>query len=113
MGWSYAKTKSNDLYPLSGLNDKLLSVVDQEGFELAEPLGQTSGGSSNGIGIRLQGLAERRLTDNLVLGGGLLYQHSEGYAPSRAMLYLRYTFDAWQGNLPLPVEPLIPYADFR
>lgn len=113
VGWSYAKTKSNDLYPLSGLNDKLLSVVDQEGFELAEPLGQTSGGSSNGIGIRLQGLAERRLTDNLVLGGGLLYQHSEGYAPSRAMLYLRYTFDAWQGNLPLPVEPLIPYADFR
>ena len=112
VGWSYAKTKANDLYPLSGLSDKLLSVVDQEDFELTS-LGKTSGGSSNGIGIRLQGLAERRLTDNLVLGGGLLYQHSEGYAPSRAMLYLRYTFDAWQGNLPLPVEPLIPYADFR
>lgn len=113
VGWSYAQTKSNDLYPLSGLNDKILHAVDQAGYELSEGLGQTSGGNSNGIGIRLQGLVERRLTDNLVLGGGLLYQHSEGYAPSRAMLYLRYTFDTWQGNLPMPVQPLIPYADFR
>ena len=113
VGWSFAKTQSNDLYPLSGLNDKILNVVDQEGFKLADPLGTTSGGSSNGIGVRLQGLVERRLSDNLVLGGGLLYQHSESYAPSRAMLYLRYTFDTWQGNLPLPVQPLIPYADFR
>ncbi|NBG92706.1 cellulose synthase complex outer membrane protein BcsC [Pseudomonas sp. 9.1(2019)] len=113
VGWSYAQTKSNDLYPLSGLNDKLLHAVDQAGYELSEGLGETSGGNSNGIGIRLQGLVERRLTDNLVLGGGLLYQHSEGYAPSRAMLYLRYTFDTWQGNLPMPVQPLIPYADFR
>lgn len=113
VGWSFAKTKSNDLYPLHGLNDKLLSAVDEQGFELVDALGKTKGGTSNGVGIRLQGLAERRLTDNLVLGGGLLYQHSESYAPSRAMLYLRYTFDAWQGNLPLPVEPLVPYADFR
>ncbi|KQB52458.1 cellulose synthase [Pseudomonas endophytica] len=113
VGWSYAKTKSNDLYPLSGLNDKLLSALDEQGYELSTPLGETSDGSSSGIGIRLQGLVERRLTDNLVLGGGLLYQHSEGYAPSRAMMYLRYTFDAWQGNLPLPVQPLGPYADFR
>ena len=113
VSWSYSKSDANDLYPLSGLNDKILQVVDQEGYKLADPLGQTSGGSSTGIGYRLQGLVERRLTDNLVLGGGLLYQHSEGYAPSRAMLYLRYTFDTWQGNLPMPVQPLIPYADFR
>ena len=113
VGWSFAKTTSHDLYPLSGLNDKILNVVDEQGFKLAKPLGETSGGTSNGVGIRLQGLVERRLSDNLVLGGGLLYQHSEGYAPSRAMLYLRYTFDTWQGNLPLPIQPLIPYADFR
>ena len=113
VSWSYAKTDANDLYPLSGLNDKLLQQLDNAGFELSDGLGQTSGGSSTGIGYRLQGLAERRLTDNLVLGGGLLYQHSDSYAPSRAMLYLRYTFDVWQGNLPMPVQPLIPYADFR
>lgn len=113
VGWSYAKTKSSDLYPLSGLNDKLLNAVDQAGYEVVGDLGKTSGGSSNGIGIQLQGLVERRLSDNLVLGAGLLYQHSEDYAPSRALMYLRYTFDPWQGNLPLPVQPLIPYADFK
>ena len=113
VSWSYAKTDANDLYPLSGLNDKLIQGLDERGFQLADGLGQTSGGSSTGIGYRLQGLVERRLSDHLVLGGGLLYQHSDSYAPSRAMLYLRYTFDVWQGNLPLPVQPLIPYADFR
>jgi len=40
-------------------------------------------------------------------------QHSEGYAPSRVMLYLRYTFDEWQGNLPMPIEPITPYSDMR
>ena len=113
VSWSYAKTDANDLYPLSGLNDKLIQGLDERGFQLADGLGQTSGGSSTGIGYRLQGLVERRLSDHLVLGGGLLYQHSDSYAPSRAMLYLRYSFDVWQGNLPLPVQPLIPYADFR
>lgn len=49
----------------------------------------------------------------LVLGAGVTWQHSEDYAPSRALIYLRYTFDPWQGNLPLPVSPLVPHADFR
>ena len=66
---------------------------------------------SNGINFSVQGLVERRLSDNWVLGSGLTWQHSEGYAPSRALLYLRYTFDMWQGNLPMPVEPISPYAD--
>lgn len=113
VGWSYAKSRGNDLYPLSGLNDKLLNAVDQAGFEVVGDLGKTQADNNNGIGIQLQGLVERRLSDHLVLGGGVLYQHSEDYAPSRAMLYLRYTFDPWQGNLPLPVQPLIPYAQFR
>ena len=113
VSWSHSKTDGNDLYPLHGLNSKLLSALDQAGYELAEPLGKTSSSTSNGIGYKVQGLVERRLSDNLVLGAGVLYQHSDDYAPSRALMYLRYTFDPWQGNLPLPVEPLIPYADFR
>lgn len=113
VSWSYAKTDANDLYPLDGLNSKLLQRLDDAGYQLSDGLGQTSSGSSTGIGYRVQGLVERRLSDHLVLGGGVLYQHSDDYAPSRAMLYLRYTFDVWQGNLPMPVQPLIPYADFR
>jgi hypothetical protein len=28
-------------------------------------------------------------------------------------MYLRYSFDGWNGDLDLPPNPLIPYADFK
>ncbi|MES2869742.1 MAG: cellulose synthase complex outer membrane protein BcsC [Pseudomonadota bacterium] len=114
ISWSKAKTDDSDLYPLDNSQGELTDVLNQAGNDLiSKPNLSSEGGSSSGIGLRLQALAERRLTDNWVVGGGILLQHSEDYAPSRAMLYLRYTFDVWQGNLPLPVQPLTPYADFR
>ena len=70
-------------------------------------------GGGNGLGYLAQALAERRLDDHWVLGGGFTAQRSKDYAPNRALLYLRYSFDPWQGNLPLPVNPLKPYAEFR
>ena len=114
MSWSKSKSDSSDLYPLDNSVSQLTDVLNQGGYDIvSDPSLTKSGSSSSGIGYRVQGLVERRLSDNLVLGGGVLYQHSDDYAPSRAMLYLRYTFDVWQGNLPMPVQPLIPYADFR
>ena len=47
----------------------LIQGLDEQGFKLADGLGQSSSGSSTGIGYRLQGLVERRLSDHLVLGG--------------------------------------------
>ena len=29
------------------------------------------------------------------------------------MLYVRYLFEPWRGNLLLPVEPLEPYSEWR
>jgi predicted Zn-dependent protease len=113
IGWSYSKTSASDLYPLEPANS-LLDRYNNGEFEIvSNPSLTKEGSSSNGIGIRLQALVERRLSDHLVLGTGVTYQHSEGYAPSRALLYLRYTFDEWQGNLPMPIEPVSPYADMR
>jgi len=103
VGWSYSKTDSSNLYPLGG----------PAGFEIIPDTALTNGSSSTGASIRLQALVERRLTNHMVVGSGITLQHSEGYAPSRAMLYLRYTFDEWQGNLPMPIEPVTPYADMR
>ncbi len=114
VGWSFAKTDASDLYPKDSTASGLDSLLAQSGHTLVDdPTLTKSASSSNGINFRVQGLMERRLSDNLVLGGGITWQHSEGYAPSRALLYLRYTFDPWQGNLPLPVEPIAPYADMR
>ncbi len=113
LGWAYATTQASELYPLEGAGANWLSSVQQAGFS-AEDVNQVKpAGSTSGANIRLQGLVERRLSDHLVLGGGLAWQHSEDYAPSRALLYLRYTFDPWQGNLPLPLEPISPYAQMR
>jgi hypothetical protein len=114
VGWSFAKIDSSDLYPKNNSEAELQSLLAQSNRTLVDnPSLNNSGSSSNGINVRIQGLVERRLSDNLVLGTGITWQHSEGYAPSRALLYLRYTFDPWQGNLPLPVEPISPYADMR
>src|SRR5690606_3078338 len=71
------------------------------------------GSSSKGWAYSLRGVAERRLDNHWVLGGGVDWQKGKEYAPSRFMLYLRYSFEPWQGDLPLPPRPLTPYADFK
>lgn len=71
------------------------------------------GETSRGLGYTLSGGVERRLNKHWVLGAGLDLQHSKDYAPSRGMLYLRYTFEPWQGSLPLGLDALTPYADFK
>lgn len=72
-----------------------------------------AGRSSSGFGYTLNTVIERRINKHVVLGAGLDLQHSKDYAPSRGMLYLRYTFEPWQGSMPLGPEPMLPYADFK
>lgn len=74
---------------------------------------QHDGDTSRGLGYSLNGGIERRLSKHMVLGAGIDLQHSKDYAPSRGMLYLRYTFEPWQGSLPLGLKTLTPYADFK
>jgi Flp pilus assembly protein TadD len=114
VGWSFSKTDASDVYPLDGPAGKFFSQAAANGLDIDDGTTLTNVGSnSSGVSVRLQASLERRLTNHLVLGSGIALQHSEGYAPSRAMLYLRYTFDEWQGNLPMPIEPVAPYADMR
>jgi tetratricopeptide (TPR) repeat protein len=114
LGWSFAKTSASDFYPLEDSTSQLEGLLQPVGRQVVSaPDLRSDSSSSSGIGVRLQGLIERRLSDNLVLGSGIVWQHSEGYAPSRGLIYLRYTFDPWQGNLALPIEPITPYADMR
>jgi len=67
----------------------------------------------SGTGYRIAGFVERRLNDHWVLGAGIDFRRSKDYSPSRFMLYLRYAFKAWQGDLPFAPSPMIPYADFK
>ncbi|EQM81420.1 cellulose synthase [Stutzerimonas stutzeri MF28] len=107
VGWSVSQSSGSRDYPLASLRDNVAAIDPDVANQTSE------GSSSRGLSYRLQGLFERRLTDHFVLGGGFSLLQSDEYAPSRAMLYLRYSFAPWRGDLALPVEPLLPYADFR
>lgn len=102
VSWSTSKTDDALRYPLQGLIPETLP--DRDALE--------EGSSSNGFGYTLNALVEHRLTDHWRVGGRVDIQQADDYAPSHFMLYLRYTFKPWQGDLYLPPRPLIPYADF-
>ena len=108
IGWSTSRSDDSRRYPLDALNRKYPQVIAPQAA--AESI---DGSSSRGVSYRLQGLFERRLSDHFVLGGALNWVYSEDYAPSNALLFLRYNFAPWRGDLALPVEPLEPYAAFR
>lgn len=111
VGYSWARSDDERAFPLSSVND---DIVNQYGPLLSSNINEVRAGDDNkGVGYLAQALVERRLDDHWVLGGGFTLQRSEDYSPNRALLYLRYSFDPWQGNLPLPVNPLKPYAEFR
>ena len=107
IGWSVSQSNGSRDYPLASLRDKVAAIDPDVANQSSQ------GSTSRGFSYRLQGLFERRLSDHFVLGGGFSLLQSDEYAPSRAMLYLRYSFAPWRGDLALPIEPLVPYADFR
>lgn len=111
MSYSWAHSDDERAFPVSSVND---DILNQYGPLQSSNIDEIrSGDDKNGLGYLAQALVERRLDDHWALGGGLTLQRSEDYAPNRALLYLRYSFDPWQGNLPLPVNPLKPYAEYR
>ncbi len=109
VSWSQAHSGSSRLYPDAHINRKVLANYGVDSNIDA----MTEASDSSGLGYRLRGLFERRLSDQWVLGGGFDWQHSDDYAPSHGMLYLRYLFEPWRGNLALPVTPLEPYSEWR
>ncbi|WP_153242584.1 cellulose synthase complex outer membrane protein BcsC [Frateuria defendens] len=115
VSWSVARTGDSRQYPLRGLVAGPLADLAAQAAPASLDGGgfANRGGSSHGSGYLLHLAAERRLSNHLVLGGDFTLQHSRDYAPSHAQLYLRYVFEPWRGNLPLPVRPLTPYGDFR
>ena len=109
VSWSQAHSGRSRLYPDAHVNRKVLAQYDVDSNLDA----MNDASDSSGLGYRLRGLFERRLSDHWVLGAGFDWQHSDDYAPSHGMLYLRYLFEPWRGNLALPVTPLEPYSEWR
>ena len=104
IGFSHARTDDVARYPRKGplrahiparLEDDLNAV--------------NRGDSSNGLSYTAQFALERRLSPHFVLGLAANATKGEGYRPRFGVLYLRWYQMPWNGNLPMPVRPMMPY----
>ncbi|WP_324730868.1 cellulose synthase complex outer membrane protein BcsC [Pseudomonas paeninsulae] len=102
-GFSWSRTDDSPYFPT---RSDLQSEAGNPIFE---------GGRSSGFSYRFSFSAERRLSPNWFVGGLLGMERSLGsdYEPRGALLYLRYSFDPWNGDLKMPAEPLEEYAQFN
>ncbi|MBI2784869.1 MAG: BCSC C-terminal domain-containing protein [Legionella longbeachae] len=100
---SRATTQNNALYPLPQLVPNLNNTDNTV----------QTGGSSMGYGYSILALIERRLGSHFMVGGLMNLQQSTDYTPSNLALFLRYSFEGWQGDMDMPITPLIPYSSFR
>ncbi|RUR23352.1 cellulose synthase complex outer membrane protein BcsC [Legionella qingyii] len=101
--WSRAVTQDLVSYPLPNLIPN---------FDTTQNSIQT-GGPSVGYGYSYHALIERRLGSHFIIGGLVDIQQSTDYTPSHLSLFLRYSFEGWQGDMDMPIVPLIPYSNFR
>lgn len=106
VSWSHSKTKDVMRYPLQGL------IPDNEPGRYTDKGVMGTGSSSSGTGYTARAIVERRVTSNWFVGLGVDIQEAKDYTPSHALLYVRYSAAGWQGDMDLPPEPLVPYADW-
>ncbi|EMI6707508.1 cellulose biosynthesis protein BcsC [Enterobacter hormaechei] len=106
VSWSHSKTKDVMRYPLQGL------IPDNEPGRYTDKGVMETGSSSSGTGYTARAIVERRVTSNWFVGLGVDIQEAKDYTPSHALLYVRYSAAGWQGDMDLPPEPLVPYADW-
>ena len=100
LSWSRSKTDAQQRYPVN------------PGFTLASNPSSASS-SGGGVGYTLQAVVERRLTPGWFIGAGIDIQQAKDYTPSHGLIYLRYSAAGWEGDMSMPPQPLIPYADFK
>ena len=67
-------------------------------------------GSGGGVAGSLRAILEYRIASHLAVGGWLDIDRSSYYAPTRAMIYLRYSFKPQQGPVDYPPHPVVPIS---
>ena len=108
------KEDGADYFP----TDSLLQAQSQTSVQYARTMGYAgatnlySGQSKTGLSYNLQGAAEYRLSDHLILGSHLGLNNAKDYRQWGGGLYLRYYFYPSNRDLDLPVKPYRgPYAN--
>lgn len=103
VGISRSHEDASNLYPL---DPQLVAAAAALG-NTVEETGGSGGGISRGLRIGL----EHQLMPELVLGGLLDIDRSEGYNPNRLQMYLKYSFGRTV-EFGQPPEAVAPYSRF-
>jgi len=117
ISFSHSRTNNQEYYPLlgamSGPVNQLLGMGAT--YPSIGPSNLHTGSSGNGIGYRIRASVERRLGAHWVAGGLVEIQRSlyDEHSPNRFMIYLRYFFQPWKGDLQLNPRGMTPYAEFN
>lgn len=104
VSWSHSRTDNERRYPVAHLVPNDGSYGDRDAIE--------SGSSSSGVGYTARALIERRISAHWSVGAGIDIQEAKDYTPSHALIFVRYSQAGWQGDMNMPPQPLIPYADW-
>ncbi|WP_227318611.1 cellulose synthase complex outer membrane protein BcsC [Cedecea davisae] len=111
--WSYSHSNAGRRYPLPDLVPNDLNPLPR-----GNPVGYPdrnepfAASSSNGFGYTARALVERRISSHWSIGAGFDIQQAKDYTPSHALIFVRYSMGGWQGDMDMPPQPLVPYADF-
>lgn len=92
----------SDRYPIKSLLTESLTDLDAK----------SSSDNSSSFGYSAKLGIERRITDHLVIGTEINLSKSDDYSPKQGQIYFRYNFDIWNGDLPLPPQPVTQYAEW-
>lgn len=103
IGASESREDSTALYPR---NPELAAAALAQGNPVVQ-----EGGPGGGVSTGLRMALERKLMGNLVLGGYVDIDRSEGYNPDRFQLYLKYSFGDFF-ELGIPPEGVPAYSRF-
>lgn len=105
VSWSHSKSNDGKRYPIQSL----IPVEPGRYGDRSEP---EEGSSSSGTGYTARAIIERRVTSNWFVGLGVDIQEAKDYTPSHALIYVRYSAAGWQGDMDIPPQPLMPYAEW-
>ncbi len=109
--WSYSKSDAGKRYPISSLVPDTFNTAADE-YDYPDRNDPSGGSSSNGFGYTARALIERRIDSHWSIGAGIDIQQAKDYTPSHALIFVRYSLAGWQGDMNMPPQPLVPYADF-
>lgn len=112
VSWSHSKTDTQPRYPIKSLIPDPVPNDDPRLRRFTDKYAPEEGSSSSGVGYTARALIERRISSNWSVGAGIDIQEAKDYTPSHALIFVRYSQAGWQGDMDMPPQPLVPYADW-